>query len=249
MVKKLAAGAALFLLTLGATLVARTPLASLQSQMPALLQDTERFGGSLLEGSVSDLGTVNGPVDLSWQLDLLTLLGGKLGGQVEFDWLQASGNGEMALGLDRRAHLRDTIATAPAKLLETFLPFVRFDGDLRLQLDQGVAGAEDVGPFTGELSWKGSAVSLQERVALGDLTLALSERDGATHGQLSSRGGDLDLSGTVELQPSGEFAVDLRARPLSSASNLVRRSLGQIAEPTNDGSFRLRQSGHINEFM
>ncbi|MGB0865481.1 MAG: type II secretion system protein N, partial [Granulosicoccaceae bacterium] len=241
--KQIVGGIALFFGVLLVTLVVRTPLASLQSRMPIMLQDTETFQGSLLNGQVKNLGTVNGPVDLKWQLDVLKLFTAKLGGDVEFDWLQATGNGQLAVALDKTVHLSDTIATSPASLIETFLPFVRFGGKLRLELDEGSASQDAYGPFSGELTWQQASVTVSEQASLGDITLTLTEQEGNTHGDLSSTGGDVGIKGNITLSPSGDYSVDLSARAEASASRMVRNTLAQIAEQQSDGSYRIKQSG------
>ena len=246
---KIAGGVALFLGVMCFTLVTRTPLASLQSRMPNLLQDTEKFQGNIINGSVKDLGTVNGPIDLKWGLSPMKLLTGKLGGDVEFDWLQASGNGQVALSPSKTLFISDTIATSPASLIETFLPFVRFGGKLRLDLKDGTASETEYGPFTGEFTWNAATVSISEQAKLGDITLNMSEQDGGTRGVLSSKDGDIVLSGTIDLQPDGNYTLDLNARAQPSASSMVVNTLAQVAQKQSDGSFRLQQSGQLAELM
>ena len=247
--KKILGGSALFLGVLAVTLVIKTPLASLQPNMPALLQDTERFQGSLLDGSVKGLGTVNGPIDLKWQLSLMKLFTGKVGGDIEFDWLQASGNGEMAISPSKTIYIKDTIATSPASLIETFLPFVRFGGKLRLELTEGIASEENYGPFSGELTWQQASITISEQAKLGDITLTLTEQDGGTHGLLSSKGGDITIKGTLDLTPSGDYSLDLSARAEASASQLVRNTLAQVAQQQSNGSYQIKQEGQLSDFF
>lgn len=248
---KIAGGAALFLGVMAVTLVARTPLSSLQSNMPPMLQDTERFNGNLTRGSVKNLGKSNdsGSVHLQWKLHLLKLLTAKVGGDVEFNWLQASGHGEMAVSLGKTLYLNDTTVTSPASLIETFVPFVRLGGELRLELADGRARQDSYGPFTGELTWQQASVSITEQAKLGDITLSMSENSGNTHGVLTSKGGDIALKGIIELKPSGDYHVDIHARAQPSASRMIRNTLSKIAEPQSDGSFRIQQSGQLSELL
>lgn len=246
---KIVGGVALFFGVMGFTLVTRTPLASLQPRMPSLLQDTESFQGNIINGSVKNLGTVNGPVDLNWKLSLMKLFTGKFGGDVEFDWLQASGNGQVAVATDKTIYINDTIVTSPASLIETFLPFVRFGGKLRLDLQNGVASETSYGPFAGQFTWNQATVSISEQAKLGEITLDLVERDGATHGELSSKDGDLVINGTVDLKTNGEYTLDLVARAQPSASNMVRNTLAQVAQSQSDGSYRLQQSGQLSDLL
>lgn len=247
--KQIFGGTALFLSVMAVTLVVKTPLASLQSKMPTLLQDTESFQGSLLNGAVKDLGTINGPIDLKWQLSLMKLFTGKVGGDIEFDWLQASGNGQMAISPSKTIYLNDTIATSPASLIETFLPFVRFGGKLRLELAEGIASEKAYGPFSGELTWRQASVSISEQAKLGDITLTLTEQDGGTHGLLSSKGGDVSIKGTLDLSPSGNYSVDLSARAEASASPMVRNTLAQVAQPQSNGSYQIKQKGQLSDLL
>ncbi len=248
-VLKITAAILLFFGVMVTTLAVRTPLSSLQSRMPVLLQDTESFDGSLIEGSVKELGTVNGPVDLKWKLRLTQLLTGKMGGDVEFDWLQASGNGQMAVSASKKVYIKDTIVSSPAALIETFLPFVRFGGKLRLDLVDGTASEKTYGPFVGELTWTQASISISEQAKLGDLALSMREKEGGTHAILSSEGGDITIKGTIDLQPEGSYVLDLSARAESTASNMVRNTLAQVAKEQGDGSFRIQQSGQLSELL
>ncbi len=246
---KIAAAVAVFGVVMASTLVVKTPLASLQSKMPSMLQDTEQFSGSLIKGSVKELGTVNGPLDLQWTLKPMKLLTGKLGGDVEFDWLQASGNGDMAVSPSQTVHIRDTKVKSPASLLETFLPFVRFGGKMELSLAEGTASQTSYGPFLGEFIWQQASVTVGDEAKLGDLSLAMTEQDGGTHGILSSKGGDLDLKGTIDFSPAGEYTVNISAHALPSAPRSVKNALSSFAEEQSDGSYRFKNTGQISELM
>lgn len=242
--------AVLFVLALLATLLLQTPLSRVQPWMPEMLRDGERFNGTLARGSVFGLHTVNGMLDLDWDLTPTSLLRGALGADVTFDWDgEVDGAGWASVGLGRVLTLREVLVTGRAQQLDKLvLPGVlQFIGDVRVELSDATLGEQQFGPVTGVVQWTQSQVIGQISVSLGDISLTLEERDGDTHGVLQNQGGDVALSGTVVLAPNGDYQTDIVAVPSPDADRGVQFTLDSIATPESGNRYRIRESGNLTQ--
>jgi hypothetical protein len=116
------------------------------------------------------------------------------------------------------------------------VPALHVGGILDLRADD-VAFDRSVERGAVNLEWRGARLAFegQPPVDLGTITVALSARDGALIGSVTSRGGAIRIAGEATLAPGrAHLAARLAPEPAASAAERAARS--RLGTPAADGS-------------
>lgn len=95
----------------------------------------------------------------------------------------------------------------------------------------------------GRLAWQGAEAGQGSPVRLGEVSVLLGLDGAGIAGQVSNRGGDATLAGTLTVERSGLYQFQGQAIPRSGSD--VGRMLGSVASRQPDGSYTLRWSGRL----
>ena len=177
------------------------------------------------------------------------MLSGSAGADVNFDVLDGKGEGLVKRNLAGDVSVTDGKLQIPAQQLEQFLPLpiAQFGGVILANLEELELENNLLKRTQGTLIW--SSAEVINTVKLGQVVLDIVP-DGELHvATLSNTDGQLDLSGTVQLDQAGGFQSDILVKPTAQTPSQVTGMLNLVGRPASDGSYRLRNNGNINDYM
>lgn len=100
--------------------------------------------------------------------------------------------------------------------------------------------------FCGNVTWLNAIIGSDGGIPLGDILINLApSKDGATHGLICNRDSPLEISGTVLLESSGTYTINLRARQRHSCLADSLDALMKRSSPDSDGYYTISHSGQI----
>ena len=187
--------------------------------------------------------------NVNWKVNASTLLSGSAGADVNFDVLDGKGEGLVKRNLAGDVSVTDGKLQIPAQQLEQFLPLpiAQFGGVILANLEELELENNLLKRTQGTLIW--SSAEVINTVKLGQVVLDIVP-DGELHvATLSNTDGQLDLSGTVQLDQAGGFQSDILVKPTAQTPSQVTGMLNLVGRPASDGSYRLRNNGNINDYM
>ncbi|MBI5041757.1 MAG: type II secretion system protein N [Gammaproteobacteria bacterium] len=207
--------------------------------------------GSLWHGRVAQLSHPAFPVGpLVWQLRPQALLLGRLEYQVFVQ--SGKGGGELRVG---RGLFADTSVTAahltlPAADLAQRLRvnLVTLAGDFQIDIDELRLSAGGISALQGMLVWRDAQVVQPSPMALGQLQMQLSLREGQVVGTLSdqgNKGGPLELGGELLIGTDRHYQLNALLKPRATADAPLREALGLLGAPDAQGRYRLQYSGNM----
>ena len=97
----------------------------------------------------------------------------------------------------------------------------------------------------GTLTWRAASTRLPVAAQLGDLSLELTTTADGIQGRFRDGGGPLGLSGTLNLDPQGNWRLELRLTPREGRQSDLGRLLAFLGRPDGQGRVTLRRSGRL----
>ncbi len=184
---------------------------------------------------------------LEWDLNVLPMLLGNLDVDVEFKLGEGHGRANVALGLGGGVELSDLQARIPAQALMPLLygfP-VSLVGDFTanldsVQIEQGQRFAAE-----GRLVWNGAGLSAPQAFSFGDLALKLEPEGEGSKGVVSDGGGALSVEGIIDVQPNGQYRMNLRLASRESGNSPLKSALGFLGRPDSQGKVTFNRSGRL----
>ncbi len=216
--------------------------------------------GPLWNGEVAQVVTPNtlmptGPDDfllenISWRLAPQKLLSGAGAANIAFSAYGGSGKGLVSRQLDGDTTISGLYYSSNGESLNVlFDPLLKIAGELKLNVAEAVVKNQLLESLDGDLEWNNAVLDVPVVAKLGNLKLTVKPRDEDHIAEITSTGGDLELSGSVDLKKDGNFKTDITIVPRPSASVVLTDMLRGLARPNSDGSFRLRRNGNINRLF
>jgi hypothetical protein len=130
------------------------------------------------------------------------------------------------------------------------IPLAQLSGLISLDIEHARWKQGELPTATGIINWKDATVTVADTASLGNVSIILSESDqDLLNAEIKNQGGDIKISGTAELVPESDYAVDIKLTPTASANNNIKQSLGLFAQRQNNGDYILKKSGPLNQIM
>jgi len=241
----IALGAGAYLLFL----IVNVPAAWVAARIGGVMPQVQLSGidGSLWSGRADQLRF--DPVILEqvqWRWHPFALALGRLEYRVEGRW----GDNPVAMSagasLFGGAYLRDVSATGPVQSWAAALALpVEASGDLSLALDQVRFAKPGGAPILrGAARWTSATVTGPVALDLGQVNLDLAPDGDVTHGTVKAQDGALLVDGTVDLDASGQYNLQVDMTPTDKLADDVRGGLAAIAEEHN-GRYHLIWNGAV----
>ncbi|MBA1149364.1 type II secretion system protein N [Ectothiorhodospiraceae bacterium WFHF3C12] len=233
-------------------LVAHLPAAAaygwVEDQLPARAYGLD---GTIWDGRAAAI--VDGPRrvdDVAWRIRPWSLLTGTLSTSLEAHIPDGRISGRFDIGINNTLRVRDLRLNAP---VDTLLGWAG-----RGAMTSTAAGRGEVllrsayvdGPrlmsADGIINWNNAAITFGGEIPLGNMALRLQPADQGIRGELVTQGGVMDISGTMQLDPSGTFQIRGRiaARDPDNAQAQRLISMLQLANP--DGVTEVTITGNLD---
>jgi general secretion pathway protein N len=243
MLKLLALGIAAFIISLVITVPARV----LSGYLPPDIR-ASGLQGTLWQGQTDrlrfrgfDLGQV------SWNVQPLALLVGRLQSDVTIDQADLQGQGTVTIGFNS-IRLTDTHLEGNTQLLAAYLSNYGVHIDGHLQADIPALQFNDRGPQVADavVVWRNARVMSPAELGLGDVNVMLEQDGGTAIANLGNTGDELHLNGGARLKPGWQYQATVRIEPTPSTPEEVRNALPYLGSPDARGTVTLSQQGTLN---
>jgi hypothetical protein len=203
-----------------------------------------RIEGRILDGQAHGLQIGSRtPVfeAIDWRFHGAGLWTGKLALQLAARSPAGEVDGLLGRGLLGGWWVRDTFAASPISRVSPEVPGVTLGGRLRVHLAAGTWKPGQPGRLQGTVNWEEARVTVDREVALGTIQLVLEQTAVGTLGELRDAGdGPLEIAGEVRWEEPQRLTLDLRLMPRAQATGALRRALPALAQPLDDGSYRIQ---------
>ena len=143
-------------------------------------------------------------------------------------------------------YVRGVQGQVPVATLQAMTPYSvpAVQGDLIFDdLEIGLSDGKII-KGTGELLWKGAAITIGSPLKLGGFSLELKTEAKDITGVLKDTGGPLQAEGILKLGPEGSYQFRGRFTPRDSNSELAR-NLRMLGAPNKTGDYELNYNGQL----
>lgn len=236
------------------SLVALAPLPVVAQQVTKLNPGLKFAGvsGNLWKGQVQRLTTPQAVVnDLSWTLAPKKLLTGYLAADMQAEVKTVQVRGQCGISISKTLHCSPLRAELDAKNIGQLasegssLP-TGLEGVMIANLDDVTWDRVKLPVVNGRFLWDDGKVSNPVQVDLGGRYIAnveTSKDDGALAVELLSEETAIVLDGEINIEPEGEYALELSVKAANSAPPMVGAALEMLGAVQTDGSIRITQKG------
>ncbi len=239
----------LFIVALTVFLVATLPVSVVLPWLPKSVPLTiDGAQGTIWNGRAAQvrydrlaLGAV------SWKIHPVSLLLGRLNADFRLQGEGLQAKGHVTLKPDRSLGLADTLVDAEVAKLPLppqaalVSPAGKINATIRSLslIDRKVQGAD------ADILWNDAQIRSPTRMALGQLVLNVTGKNGQLNGVLESHKGPLKVKGTIDLLASGLLKTNIRLAPEPSTPREIRDIVPLLGRPDRSGAVTIRQQLRI----
>ena len=240
-----------YLVFLTATIPASMFSSLLEDNSPVKLQG---ISGTLWQGKASSI-SIDNTIRLQttrWSFSPWKLFIGQIALDIETRYMDNDIRSEIGTSFLGRYFINDLSAKILAKDVAQLadIPLAQLSGLIALDIEHAQWKQGELPIATGIINWKDATVTVADTASLGNVSITLSESDqDLLNAEIKNQGGDIKISGTAELVPEADYAVDIKLTPTASANNNIKQSLGLFAQRQNNGDYILKKSGPLNQIM
>lgn len=241
------------LLAFGGTLIATFPasfvIEPLNKQANITLAGAE---GSIWRGNISNATIDNiSWGEISWKLQPLSLLTGKLGVRFETKHTEADIQGIAKINLSKELTLQDTLFRINAARINQLQKYATFDGTAKGRIDKLFLRdftLSQVPLVEGVLNLERVSMSLPTAVNQGNYKLVIKNNDEVNIGEISTYQAPLDITGNVTLKTDWNYKTDLAIKTTPTGKNLDFL-LNMAGKKTPDGKLLIKQQGDLKPLL
>lgn len=191
--------------------------------------------------------------DVNWSLAPGALLKGT-GANISFIGYGGGGQGQVLRKWNGNLAVSDFTFDAVAKEFEPLLPIpglATFTGNLSGDINDLILENQLLATFIGNIKWQDASISSAFFSAnLGNLDIDVDPSGDKQHrAEISAKGGEIELEGSVDMTQNGDFDADILITPASTASSELLQQLRQFTRPESGGRYRYAQKGNIHRLM
>jgi general secretion pathway protein N len=246
-------GVALFLVFLVATLPAQLAYAfakqNVARDLPLILDHVQ---GTVWSGRAAPVQIGGQRLDsLSWDVNALALLIGRVQAQVEFRYGDSYGKANVARGFTGKIYARDVearIALQRMKIVSQLLP-LGMQGALLLNVTRFDLDRRSILAAEGALAWDGAVITVPQRTEFGNLRVTLGAEGDSVKGTLTDGGGPLQAEGLLLIGHDGNYKFTGAFAVRDPSQTLLAQGLQFIGRPGADGKIAVANAGHLSGLM
>lgn len=231
-------------------LVATVPIRPVYGLFAASLAPLSLQGvqGKLWDGQASNVIYNNLSIgSISWVYRPAELLGGRFG----FDFInedqQTRTSGTAGISLLGQAYLDNVNGYAPASNLYQMLGSypLTLNGKMLYTVNQLRLNNNKLEYIEGSMTWRNAAILAPFQAKLGTLELQLSSEQENILVQISNKGGQLGIEGSVTIQADKRIQTDLRITPRKNADPNLVNVLRSFGKSDRSGRITIKFNGYI----
>ena len=188
--------------------------------------------------------------DTQWSFNLWKLLIGQIATDIKTQYLGNNINAELGLSFLGRYFVNNLSAKMSAKDVAELanIPLAQLSGLISLNIDHAQWKQGELPTASGQINWNNATITVSDTASLGNVLITLDEsEDQLLFADIKNQGGDIKITGTAELIPEADYAINIKLSPTASASSNIKRSLGLFAEKQPDGDYLFKESGPLNQ--
>ncbi len=210
------------------------------------------ISGTLWSGKAY-AASINNTVQLKnieWSFNFWKLLTGQIATDIKTQYSGNNINAELGLSFLGRYFVNNLTAKISAKNIAEFanIPMVQLSGLISVNIDHAQWKQGELPMASGQINWKDATITVSDTASLGNVLITFSEsEDQLLNAEIKNQGGDIRITGTAELVPEADYAVNLKFSPAASASRNIKQSLGLFAEKQRNGEYLYKESGPLNQ--
>lgn len=204
------------------------------------------ISGSIWHGTAAE-GLAGGAYirNVSWTLQPLELLAGKLAFATSANPAAGTMNTRLAVGLDGSLTLSGLSGSVPLDLVHQAFQQNRISGDLSLQFESLVLRDGKPVSADGSITLASFYAPTLSASVLGDYRADFETVDGQITGSIDDVSGVLDVAGVVTILPDGSYSLvgEVAARPAAPPS--IEQQLRFLGSPNERGMRAFRFEGSL----
>jgi len=240
---------AAYFIFLIATIPAKPVIDLLNDNTPINMQG---ISGTIWNGKAY-VTVINGNTTLKntrWSFSLWKLIVGQLAADIHSRYLGNDIDAEIGvslLGSFFANNLKTKISANEVAQLAN-IPLAQLSGLISIDIEHARWKRGELPSATGLINWKKATVTVADTVALGNVNITLSESEQELlFADIKNQGGDISITGTAELVPEANYAIDIKLSPTASTSSNITQSLGMFAKKQPNGNYVFKNSGPLNQ--
>lgn len=190
--------------------------------------------------------------NVQWRMMPRKLFAAAAGVGFSFDAYGGAGEGEFSRTFSGDMALNDFVFDGPAKKLEPLLPLpiAEFDGQLNARFNEVTIENELLRSLEGAVKWSDARLQAPVPAFLGVVDITIEPAGDNRHrGIINASGGEVEVTGSVEIAMNGDFQSNVLFTPTDEASPELINAIRSFARPERDGRFRFQRNGNVNRLM
>jgi len=184
---------------------------------------------------------------LNWNLNLLSLLGGKLGVELLTESTDSRIEARAKAGLDQMLYLDKLQGKIPAQMLmPLFYGFpIAISGQITADIKHAEVKQGKRIDVDGKMVWYGAALTAPQAVELGDLFVAIRPDKDGSKLLLSDQGGPLTLDGTIQVKHNGQYKLNIYLGTRDNSQPALTNGLKMMGRTNPQGKVLVSRTGRL----
>jgi len=185
-----------------------------------------------------------------WSINAWKILIGQFSVDVNTRYLDNNISTEVGSSFLGRLYINQLSAELPAQEVTQLanIPLAELTGLISVNIEHAEWKQGELPVASGEINWKDATITVAETASLGNVYITLQESEQQLlNANIRNQGGDIKISGTAQLVPEADYAVNIKLSPTTSASNNIKQSLGLFAKKQKNGDYLFKNSGSLNQ--
>ena len=188
---------------------------------------------------------------LTWTIQPLALLIGRIQADVEFRYGDSYGKAQIARGFTGKIYAKDIEARIGLKrmrLLSQLLP-LGLEGSLLLNMKEFNIDRRSILDAEGMLAWDSAVITVPTRIEFGNLRLTLSTGNDGVKATLADGGGPLQTEGLLSVTREGNYKFTGVFTARDPNQRMLVQGLQMLGRQGADGKVNIATNGALSQLF